>query len=59
MIQNDALLGTGLPVPYIDIIHDMTHLDIEVNKSKKHQDPIGWHDPMMRLLKAHSKKILN
>ncbi len=59
VIQNDALLETGLPVPYIDVIHDMTHLDIKVNKSKKHQDPTGWHDPMMRLLKAHSKQILN
>jgi cyanophycin synthetase len=59
VIQNDALLETGLPVPYIDVIHDMTHLDIKVNKSKKHQDPTGWHDPMMRLLKAHIKQILN
>jgi cyanophycin synthetase len=56
VIQNDALLETGLPVPYIDAIHDMTHLDQKVDKSKKHQDPTGWHNPMMRLLKAHSKK---
>ena len=59
VIQDAAWLETGLPVPYINAIHDMTHLDIKVNKSKKHQDPIGWHDPMMRLLKAHSKQILN
>jgi cyanophycin synthetase len=59
VIQNDALLETGLPVPYIDVIHDMTHLDIKVNKSKKHQDLVSWYDPMMSLLKAHSKQILN
>lgn len=59
VIQNDALLETGLPVPYIDLIHDMTHLDVKVIKSKKNQDPVGWHYPMMRLLKAHSKKTLN
>ena len=56
VIQNDALLERGLPVPYIDIIHDMTHLDQKVDKSKNNQDPIRWHNPMMRLLKAHSKK---
>jgi hypothetical protein len=59
VIQNDALLETGLPVPYVDAIHDMTHLAIKVNKSKKYQDHIGWHYQMMHLLKGHSKKSLN
>ena len=56
VIQNDALLETGLPIPYIDSIHDMTHLGQKVNKSKNNQEHIRWHNPMMRLLKAHSKK---
>jgi cyanophycin synthetase len=56
VIQNDALLETGLPIPYIDSIHDMTNLGQKVNKSKNNQEHIRWHNPMMRLLKAHSKK---
>ncbi len=59
VIQNDALLQTGLPVPYIDSIHDMTHADQKVNKSKNHQEQISWHNAMIVLLKAHSKQSLN
>ena len=59
VIQNDALLQTGLPVPYIDSIHDMTHADQKVNKSKNHQEQISWHNAMIGLLKAHSKQSLN
>ncbi len=59
VVQNDALLETGLPVPYVDAIHDLTHLSHKVNKSKNNQDHLKWHNQMMNLLKAHSKEGLN
>jgi cyanophycin synthetase len=59
VIQNDALLETGLPIPYIDVIHDLTHLGQKRNKSKNNQENRKWHNQIMRLLKAHSKQILN
>jgi hypothetical protein len=51
VIQNDALLETGLPVPYIDRIHNVA--------KKSNQDDISWQNQMMSLLKAHSKQNLN
>jgi cyanophycin synthetase len=51
VIQNDALLETGLPVPYIDCIHNVA--------KKSNQDDISWQNQMMSLLKAHSKQNLN
>jgi cyanophycin synthetase len=59
VIQNDTLLETGLPIPYIDVIHDLTHLGQKRNKSKNNQENRKWHNQIMRLLKAHSKQILN
>jgi hypothetical protein len=51
VIQNDALLETGLPVPYIDCIHNVA--------KKSNQDDISWQNQMMDLLKAHSKQNLS
>jgi cyanophycin synthetase len=51
IIQDDALLETGLPVPYIDFIHDVA--------KKDNQGDISWQNQMMGLLKAHSKQNLN
>ena len=59
VIQNDALLETGLPVPYIDILHDMAQRGLEGDTSKNNQDHLEWYSQMMYLLKAHSKKSLN
>jgi cyanophycin synthetase len=59
VIQNDELLETGLPVPYIDCIHDVTKKSNQVNKSKVNQDDISWQKQIMNLLKAHSKESLN
>jgi hypothetical protein len=59
VIQNDELLETGLPVPYIDSIHDVTKKSNQVNKSKVNQDDISWQNQIMNLLKAHSKESLN
>lgn len=56
VIQNDELLKTGLPVPYIDCIHDMSNNLDKVSKSKNNQTRVNWQKQMLDLLQAHSRK---